>query len=83
MEHTFICLHCNEPFVVAYQDFNCRILRHGVFKHNLQPINPHSTKEECERLVTAGLIFGCGKPLQIVDHSSCDYSYNVIICDYI
>ncbi len=81
MDHTFTCLHCNEPFVVAHREFNCRILRHGVFKHNLQPINPHSSKEECDKLVLNHSIYGCGKPLQIIDNSG--GGYQVIICDYI
>lgn len=81
MDHTFICLHCDQPFVVAHREFNCRILRHGVFKHNLQPINPHSSKDECDKLVSDCIIYGCGKPLQIIDSSG--GGYQVIICDYI
>jgi ethanolamine ammonia-lyase large subunit len=81
MDHTFTCLHCQEPFVVAHHEFNCRILRHGVFRHNLQPIHPHSSKDECDKLVSDGVIYGCGKPLQIVDSSG--GGYQVIICDYI
>ncbi len=84
MDHTFTCLHCNEPFVVAHNEFNCRILRHGVFKHNLQPINPHSSKEECDKYVRDGVIFGCGRPLQIIDSSGGGGgTYRVIVCDYI
>lgn len=80
MDYIFICLHCLQPFVVAHNEFNCRIMRHGVFRHNLQPINPHSSKEECDKLVTDGIIYGCSRPLQIVDSSD---GYQVIICDYI
>lgn len=80
MDHIFVCLHCNQPFVVHHNEFNCRILRHGVFKHNLQPINPHSSKEECDKLVYDDVIYGCGKPLQIVDSND---GYQVIVCDYI
>ena len=83
MDHVFTCLHCHEPFVVSHNDFNCRILRHGVYKHNLQPINPHATKEECDTLLRDGTIYGCAGPLQITASSSASSSYDIRICDYI
>jgi hypothetical protein len=95
MDHIFVCLHCQEPFVVSHNEFNCRILRHGVYKHNMQPIPPHASKEECEALVRDGLIFGCAGPLQIVEKvadaaagagagaSISEPRYDIIICDYI
>ena len=87
MDYVFICQHCQEPFVVSHVEFNCRILRHGVYKHNMQPIPPHASKEECDALVRDGLIFGCGRPLQIIDKNagtdSPGSAYDVIICDYI
>ena len=85
MDHVFICLHCQQPFVIHGNDFNCRILRHGVFKENLQPIPPHATKDECEALLRAGTIYGCAGPLQIVATSATPTpnDYQLIICDYI
>ena len=83
MDHVFICLHCHEPFVVSHNEFNCRILRHGVYKHNLQPINPHATKEECDALLRDGTIYGCAGPLQIIASSSSSALYALRICDYI
>jgi len=88
MDYTFTCLHCHEPFVIAYKDFNCRILRHGVFKSTLEPIPPHSTKEECEALLQSGMIYGCTGPLQIVDLSASGMdtpngNFMLVICDYI
>ena len=88
MDYTFTCLHCHEPFVISHNDFNCRILRHGVFKATLEPIPPHATKEECDALIQSGTIYGCAGPLQIVassapDTTNTDSRYNVIICDYI
>lgn len=93
MDYVFICLHCQEPFVVSHKEFNCRIFRHGVYKHNMQPINPHAKKEECEALLRDGLIFGCAGPLQIIDKDTdvgagaCEDTdkpgYDIIICDYI
>jgi hypothetical protein len=84
MDYVFICIHCQETFVIAYKEFNCRILRHGVYKNNLQPINPHANKEECDALVRDGLVFGCAKPLQIIENTNGEVNnYSVIACDYI
>lgn len=95
MDYVFICQHCYEPFVVSHKEFNCRIFRHGVYKHNMQPINPHAKKEECEALLRDGMIFGCAGPLQIVEkvagadedavagEGTAGPGYDIIICDYI
>ena len=88
-EYVFTCLHCNEPFVIHHIDFNCKILRHGAYKHNLQPMNPHASKEECDALVASGQIYGCAGPLLITKgdsgdsgDSGADNDYSVKICDY-
>ena len=83
-DHIFTCLHCHEPFVISHKDFNCRILRHGVYKHNLQPINPHATKDECDALVRDGAIYGCAGPLQIQTATATALDvYEIVICEYI
>ena len=81
MDHVFTCLHCQEPFVISHNEFNCRILRHGVYKHNLQPINPHATKEECDALLRDDSIYGCAGPLQIIA-SAQGSAFEIRICDY-
>jgi hypothetical protein len=68
------CPHCND--YVYIEQLNCRIFRHACYK-NGEPIPPHSTKEECDRLVASGQVFGCAKPFQILDDGT------VKICDYI
>jgi hypothetical protein len=88
VDHVFTCLHCEEPFVISLNEFNCRILRHGVYKHNLQPINPHATKEECGALLRDDAIYGCAGPLQIIAKASASASasasaFEIRICDYI
>jgi len=85
IDYVFICIHCQEPFVISHTEFNCRILRHGVYKATLQPINPHASKDECDAFVKNGLIFGCGKPLRIVNSMVNDAAeqYSIIDCDYI
>ena len=69
------CPHCNDPIII--DQLNCKIFRHGVFKNTNQQINPHSTKLECEYYLINDLIYGCGKPFQIIDNNI------VQICDYI
>jgi hypothetical protein len=81
MDIVFTCKHCNENFIVNKNDFNCKILRHGVIKNTLLPINPHESKENCDMLFNNNLIFGCGKPLIIVQKNNNDY--DVEICEYI
>jgi hypothetical protein len=73
----FVCLHCSEPFIIREQEFNCRILRHGVYRATMEPMNPHASREECERLVRDNLIYGCGKPLRITNTNALE------ICEYI
>ena len=82
-DHIFECLHCGEKFVIREDDFNCRILRHAVYKNTLNQINPHSSKEECERLVIEGLVYGCAKPLRILPNKNSNGDYELEICDYI
>ena len=76
----FTCLHCGSPFVIRKSEFNCKILRHGVMKDTMKPMDPHAPKAECERLVREGLIYGCGKPMRIVVRGS---ECVLEICEYI
>ena len=69
-----ICPNCGAYAVI--DEINCTIFRHAVYKTNLQPINPHATKEECEKLLANDEIYGCAKPFK--------YDGKTIeICDYI
>lgn len=80
MDYIFTCCHCNEVFIISKNDFNCMILRHGVYKSNNTNINPHLPKNECDMLYNNNMIYGCGKPLYIINK---DKEYDVIKCDYI
>ena len=82
-DFVFTCLHCGDPFVVRGGEFNCRILRHGVMRSTMEPMNPHAPRPECERMVREGLIYGCGKPLRITRERDMSGNYIVEICDYI
>jgi hypothetical protein len=72
------CPHCNLPIIIT--ELNCRIFRHATFISNGQQINPHETKEVCDYFVTNNMIYGCGKPFQII---SKDDIYIAIICEYL
>lgn len=74
------CPHCQEYVYVHQREMNCLIFRHGAYKLGLQPIHPHASKDECDRLVQEGLIYGCGKPFEIVTLP--DQQMVVQICDY-
>ena len=80
----FNCPHCNLPVQVYMKELNCHIFRHGIMKDTLKQIEPHLNKSECDRLYNNNLIYGCGKPFQLVKnnkHKSNDYI--PVICDYI
>ena len=58
------CPHCSEEFIVLQSEINCKIFRHFVFK-NFQLLNPHTRKEECDRVVAEDLGYGCAGPIRL------------------
>ena len=78
MEPVVVCPHCNNPIII--EKINCGIFRHGMLKENNEQINPHLPKKQCDELVKQDLIYGCGKPFQIVIENEV---LTVKICDYI
>jgi hypothetical protein len=72
------CPHCNEPILI--EKLNCRIFRHGVFKADGKQIDPHLNKALCDFYKDHNLIFGCGKPFQIIKSGD---QFKTEICDYI
>jgi len=76
------CPHCQLLFQVQMQEINCGIFRHGAYKfEKYRPLEPHLSKEQCERLVAEDKIDGCGKPFRILKEDS--GTYKAEICDYI
>jgi hypothetical protein len=69
------CPHCH--LIVWIEQINCRIFRHAVYKENDEPIPPHSSQEECERLVAEDKVWGCAKPFRLNDNNEPE------ICGYI
>lgn len=78
MELYIVCPNCG--FYVEIDQINCGIFRHGVFKNNNQQLNPHASKIICDHVVANDLIYGCGKPFQIVNDGA---DFVAIKCDYI
>lgn len=74
------CPHCGHLVMLPKQEFNCKIYRHGIFKETLKQIDPHMKKKDCDMLAKRGLIYGCGKPFDIVH---VDGEYKIRKCDYI
>lgn len=54
------CPHCGLFVLVHRNEVNCKVFIHGVDKFTNQPVNPHMTEDECHRLASGGLIYGCG-----------------------
>ncbi len=78
------CPHCKNPVLI--EKLNCCIFRHGILKHNGTQIDPHSSKDLCDYYVEKQLIFGCGKPFQIIPNENSknnDDKFITVICDYI
>ena len=78
------CPHCFEEVLIYSHEINCGIFRHGVFKDNMQQIDPHLPEAYCQRLIDDNKIIGCGKPFMIEKTFSDDkIIYYLKICDYI
>lgn len=80
MDIEFMCPNCFNKFIINENDFNCCIIRHGVLKSTMEPINPHATKEQCDFFVNNDLIYGCAIPLKIIKTDN--NKYDVIIIGY-
>ena len=73
--YLFFCPHCNMTIFVYKNERNCGIFRCAIHKQG-KAINPHASKEDCEKLVIDDMIYGCGKPFII-------RNFHVEPCDYI
>ena len=72
------CPHCVQSIEVL--EVNCRIFRCGILKSNYTQINPHLSKVECDKLVNDDLIFGCGKPFELINNNGL---WKPVPCEYI
>ena len=62
--YLFKCPHCPDYCEVHKTEIRCTIFRHAVYKKDLAFVNPHASKEECDKWVREGLIYGCAKPFK-------------------
>lgn len=84
MNHFFESPHCRGLINVNENDFNCKIFRHEIYKHNFKQIDPHLEKKTCDHLLQAGKIWGCAKPFKIKQtHSINVTQYITEPCNYI
>ena len=73
-----ICPHCKDYILI--EKINCAIFRHATFKTNGKQIDPHTSKEMCDKYIKKNLIYGCGKPFKLVTIND---KFDTEICDYI
>jgi len=91
MSEVFVtCPHCSGVVGVLDGQVNCAIFRHGVIIRTGQQMDPHANKETCDRMAREGLIYGCGKPFQLVDaegrsaqNRCASVVSRAIVCDYV
>jgi hypothetical protein len=76
----WLCPWCNEEIVCRKRAVKCKIFRHGVYWSDETPIDPHTSQEDCRRLLREGLIAGCAKPFRFVYNRKGNY---VERCGYI
>ena len=51
--YIFKCPNCSDYIIVAENELNCKIFRHGVYKdtNNFDQMDPHSSKKVCDTVV--------------------------------
>ena len=79
---TILTCHCPYPdcnIMIEVVEINCAIFRCGVYKNVTdygKQIDPHLSKQECDRIKKEDKIWGCGRPFKLVDGK-------LIECEYI
>lgn len=87
--YIFKCPHCKDLVEVLRDQIACQIFRHGAFFVTfpngsiqiLNQMNPHESKERCDKLFEEGKILGCGKPFKFIYNQN--GKHHVEICEYI
>jgi hypothetical protein len=73
------CPWCKVYIII--EAINCAIFRCGILKKTGQQIPPHETRDECVRLKTEDLIYGCGGPFRLMYNT--EGEYEAVICEFI
>jgi hypothetical protein len=76
----FKCPNCTEQIIVLKKQIRCKIFRHGIYKSSFKQVNPHMSKEKCEKLIKENKVYGCCKPFEII--FSNENKIQAIVCDY-
>ncbi len=79
MEKIITCPNCDSYLCIT--ELNCCIFRCGIYKKTNEQIDPNLSEEKCNILIKNDLIYGCGKPFQIIVQD--DENWIVQKCDYI
>jgi hypothetical protein len=79
----FECPNCDSYVEVNINETRCCVFRHGIYKETYQQISPHTSQNECERLINEDKIYGCCKPFYFIRDNINILKSEVIICDYI
>lgn len=66
----YTCPHCNNMFMVNKKEMNCKIIRHAYYKKTMTQVDPHLSKEICDKLVENDLVYGCCKPVKIYENGT-------------
>ncbi len=75
------CPNCELLCTTGINEINCCIFRHGFNVKLQQQIQPHESKDNCDKFRNDKESYvGCCKPYQIV---KVDGKYFVKVCDYI
>jgi len=77
MDEIITCPHCSDQIII--QKINCGIFRHGVLKKTGKQMQPHLNQSACEQLIKKKLIYGCGKPFEIIQKNNI---LEAVICEY-
>ena len=56
------CPHCALYCQIPSAEINCKIFRHAVMKSTMAFVDPHASKEVCDKWVEDGVVWGCGRP---------------------
>ena len=75
-----LCPHCD--LMIEVLQVNCGIFRHGIYRRTHKQIPPHLDKSQCDRLKRENLIWGCGKPFQVIKKENAN-GWQAVGCPYI
>lgn len=77
--YNFKCPNCREQIIVLKKQLRCKIFRHAIYKSSYKQVNPHMSKEKCEKLIRENKVYGCCKPFEITNENK---QMKAIVCDY-